>query len=360
MARTGAVNTVSLHFHTSFGWFFHQKEMIVLSKRAELPIGSRFGKLIVLGRAEDKILKNGRHRSQFHCLCDCGKETVADIWQLKSGHMKSCGCLRRGGLHGQIDLQGQTFGKLTVLRRGIDHFTSRGKRKYTWICRCACGRQITVCTSDLASGNTRSCGRCKYENKYEFCGDSVIGYTNKGEPFLIDAEDYDRIKGFYWRKSQNKGYIETFADHKRTLLHRLIMNAKEGEVIDHINHQTADNRKANLRVVTMMQNAINRKTRSTNTSGCTGVCYHKGGGRKHWRAQITVDKKVIHLGAYETYEEAVIVRKAAEDRYFGEYSYDNSMAAGLLQESPTIDVQVIVDVLPSIDEKRETMPVPSR
>lgn len=56
-------------------------------------VGERFGRLVVLSRAEDYIAPNGKKHIRWKCLCDCGKETVVDVCQLAQGHTKSCGCL---------------------------------------------------------------------------------------------------------------------------------------------------------------------------------------------------------------------------------------------------------------------------
>ena len=135
----------------------------------------------------------------------------------------------------------------------------------------------------------------------------------------------------------------------------MIMDAEEGEIIDHISHTTTDDRKKNLRKVTALQNAVNRKRRADNSSGCTGVHFHKGRGRKHWRASITVNKKVIDLGSFATFEEAVEARKAAEKKYFGEYAYDYSISSvPAPQVTPaddvSIDVTVAIDVPDPVPE----------
>ena len=100
-------------------------------------------------------------------------------------------------------------------------------------------------------------------------------------------------------------------------LHRFIMNAPKGKVVDHINHNKLDNRKCNLRVCTQSQNTMNSSLRSDNSSGYTGVYWYKS--RSKWLVRITVNGKCINLGYYDDLEEAVKVRKEAEIKYFGEY-----------------------------------------
>jgi len=65
-----------------------------------------------------------------------------------------------------------------------------------------------------------------------------------------------------------------------------------------------------------------QKMRSDNTSGCTGVYFHKKSGR--WMVQISINRKTIYLGLYGTFEEAVEIRKEAERKYYGNYTLVDS------------------------------------
>lgn len=101
-------------------------------------------------------------------------------------------------------------------------------------------------------------------------------------------------------------------------MHRLVMNVTESDVVvDHIYHNTTDNRKSQLRIASVSQNSMNTVKRKDNTSGVTGVSLDNN----RWSSQITCDGKLIHLGRFNTFEEAVSARKVAEEKYFGEYAY---------------------------------------
>ena len=93
-------------------------------------------------------------------------------------------------------------------------------------------------------------------------------------------------------------------------------------VVDHINHDITDNRKNNLRISTHQQNMMNTKIQKNNTSGVTGVKWHKGISK--WIADITVSNERIYLGCFDNFNNAVQARRKAEQKYFGEYSYNNS------------------------------------
>ena len=80
----------------------------------------------------------------------------------------------------------------------------------------------------------------------------------------------------------------------------------------------------NVRIQTLIDKFnLKNLTPRNNKSGATGVYWDKR--RNNWYAQITYNKKTISLGAFTDFDEAVKARKKAEEKYFGEYSYDNSM-----------------------------------
>lgn len=150
-------------------------------------------------------------------------------------------------------------------------------------------------------------------NKYDLSHSYGIGYAlNTGKPFYFDLEDFDKIKDQQWYESK-RGYIYNFKNY----LHRLVMQPKDNEEVDHIFHNKLDNRKQNLRLCTHIDNTKNIKLSPLNTSGYKGVSYVKESGK--WRADIYYNKKRICLGRYQTKEEAhqAYVSKAKE--LFGEY-----------------------------------------
>ena len=231
------------------------------------------------------------------------------------------------------DIKGQRFGRLLVV--GLGEKNNRGELK--WECLCDCGNTKHVMYSHLTSGDVQSCGcyhkeKVKEANKrfntYDITGKYGIGYTLKEEPFFFDLEDYDKIKDYCWHKS-NKGYIVS-KGNKIILLHRLILDLKSfnyDNMGDHINGNRVDDRKENLRIVNATQNNINRMIQPTNTSGATGVLWDKS--RNKWVARIKIYNKNIYLGRFDNFEDALSVRKIAEVKYFGEYSFDSSRATNV-------------------------------
>ena len=86
----------------------------------------------------------------------------------------------------------------------------------------------------------------------------------------------------------------------------------DGEDIDHINHIRDDNRITNLRKATRYVQMQTKAMASNNTSGCTGVIWLKN--KRKWRAGISFNGKVIHIGTYENLDDAIKARKDCEKR----------------------------------------------
>ena len=139
--------------------------------------------------------------------------------------------------------------------------------------------------------------------------------------FLVDMDDYEEFVYGYKFKLNKGGYV-VYSGRKDGLhgkfLHRIVMGEPEDLVVDHINGDPLDNRRENLRIVTVQQNSMNQTMRKTNKSGVSGVCWHKGNGK--WEATITYKYKQIYLGSFDTLEEATKARKDAEEEYFGEFA----------------------------------------
>lgn len=128
-------------------------------------------------------------------------------------------------------------------------------------------------------------------------------YLDRGDRKLIE-------KGIYLSKSGPFLYVR-IKPHKK-FLHRAIMNAPKGMVVDHIDRNPLNNRRSNLRVVSIQENLRNQK-RPNNKTGYTGVAIAYGG---KYSAQIKVNYKKIHLGIFNTIEEAYQARLKAEKKYY--------------------------------------------
>jgi 5-methylcytosine-specific restriction endonuclease McrA len=114
--------------------------------------GQRFGKLVVLEGGKER---NKHGQIQWKCRCDCGEVKEVTGAKLRSGHIKSCGCLR------VLDIKGEKFGSLTPIKP-TDRRVSKGT--VIWECLCDCGETSFVASSNLRSGNTLSCGCSRYRD----------------------------------------------------------------------------------------------------------------------------------------------------------------------------------------------------
>ena len=252
---------------------------------------------------------------------------------------------------------GMIFGRLKVMYKCDYRYRSpAGSTACLWHCQWQCQNktELDVLTSSLTSGNTRSCGCLQIEttkkiakgnkygcknkgvrrvsvNKYDLSGEYGKGWTlNTNLEFWFDIEDYDKIKEYYWYSKTNgkTKHVYVAAQDSRgqyVYLHRLVMGLgpwkEDKREIDHIFHNTLDNRKEKLRVCEHFQNLIAQSTRSDNTSGRRGVRWRKE--RNKWTASITCNKKTYCLGSYDKFEDAVAAREKAEKELFGEFNFDD-------------------------------------
>ncbi len=166
---------------------------------------------------------------------------------------------------------------------------------------------------------------------YDLSGDYGTGYTHKGEKFLFDKEDFDKIVGYRWCFDKN-GYVVAFAresQHRKIIrLHHAIMGKPpKGKQIDHIRstaecpNRKADNRKHNLRFVTPKENSWNRGLRSNNTSGHTGVYLKQD---KQWLAQVIKNgKSKSKRFPNDQFDEACKWQEKTAKKMHGKYAYTN-------------------------------------
>jgi hypothetical protein len=149
----------------------------------------------------------------------------------------------------------------------------------------------------------------------------IIICNNKQEEIartLIDTKNIPLVENYRWNLD-GLGYATSKSNGRRIKLSRVIMGEPKGMIVDHINHNTLDNREANLRICTRSQNMMNRKTNKVSSSGYKGVYWHDSGNS--WAAQISINNKRIYLGLFKNIEDAIAARKKAEEKYYGEFVY---------------------------------------
>lgn len=303
-------------------------------------IGKIFGRLLVLEKYDD----GKKYSYMYKCECQCENKTIKIVnkERLVNNKTTSCDCLREEKeLEKYLSHIGEKYNKLTI----IDFI---GKRDDTtssglfYECKCDCGSSKIIKSTlyDLKSSDIKSCGICnvvssKTKNKISkskkkhntFIEHDLYmeGFTENGKSFIFDKDDFNRIKDINKYITINSLNYVLFSDKKNGdfQLHRFIMGLEKYDkkldiIVDHINGNTLDNRKENLRICHRSKNPKNSSIYKNNTSGCKGITWMKRLNK--WQVSIQVDKKSIYLGIYDNLNDAIEVRKQAEIKYFGEYS----------------------------------------
>jgi hypothetical protein len=142
---------------------------------------------------------------------------------------------------------------------------------------------------------------------------------NLGLVALVDDEDYDWLCQWKWTsvstERRNGGYAMRLDNRagKTILMHRIILNAPEGVEVDHINGSGLDNRRENLRIVTLQQNRQNRSRGRNNQTGYKGVTFDKKSGK--WSRSFRV--------LFDSAEEAAKVYDQLARIVYGEHANTN-------------------------------------
>ena len=143
---------------------------------------------------------------------------------------------------------------------------------------------------------------------------------SKGLKALVNADDMEKVSGNKWvaSKSGTRIYVVRGNGKTRQYLHRLIAGAQKGQVVDHINGNTLDNRKENLRLCTQQENLWNQKQRGNLYKGVTK---HKN----KFCTRLTINGKNLYLGLHSTPEEAAKAYNEAAIKHFGVFARLNNV-----------------------------------
>lgn len=145
----------------------------------------------------------------------------------------------------------------------------------------------------------------------------------QGKSTIVDDADYELLSRIKWhahRKPKEKNFYAISSDGRK--MHRFILKANSHQIVDHINGDSLDNRRENLRLCERYQNCRNSTKRVGNKSGYKGVFFRKDNGK--FRAQIGVREngspRYINLGHFNSAEEAASAYDAAAKQYHGEFA----------------------------------------
>lgn len=280
----------------------------------------------------ERTITDKKYDYIYKCECiNCGYSENRSRNSIKHSNNRCKNCntdFGRGEYKGFInDYTGKIFDKLTVVS-----YAGKIDTHSAWLCRCECGNEIIKSSNTFRQKNL-ACPECmkpkikevvekkKKENIIIDMGD----YSIINDKIKIDNDDLEKILQYDRYLFINaEGYALFKYKQEEIFIHRLIAglpNRYDPEtklIADHIDGDRLNNRKQNLRIVKKEINPINCKRYANNTSGCKGVSWLERLGK--WQVNINVNKKSIYLGVYSDYDEAVRVRKEAEEKYYGEYN----------------------------------------
>jgi hypothetical protein len=174
--------------------------------------------------------------------------------------------------------------------------------------------------------------------------------AHSGEEIKVDDDSYEVLSKYKWyvvgRKLRYAGR-NTCSKRKQKwlLMAREIMGAPAGSIVDHINHDTLDNRRENLRFVTASQSCMNRGKVSgkvlTNKSGHPGLYWDNK--NEIWKATLAVNKKMYVLGQGAR-DYCLSLRLAAEVKHFGEFRYKGKDVLGVRRGFDLLHWMIIQDL----------------
>ena len=209
-------------------------------------------------------------------------------------------------------------------------------------CHCGCGKTTSLWTQNhTRSGGIKGTPRKyfgKHSSKRKLAIEQAMRFKidgvycrfiplTRGLYTIVWESDYEWLMQWKWCASYARNtdsYYVHHKDNKRSdghtvSMHRFILGLQSGDerTGDHINGNSLDNRRTNLRIVNEVQSSQNRGMRTDNTTGFKGVYPYKDTGK--YAAQIRANRQTFFLGVCDTPEEASQLYCAAAEKYHGRF-----------------------------------------
>lgn len=162
-------------------------------------------------------------------------------------------------------------------------------------------------------------------NEIHDCGDGTAKidlYNAMSEcvaQAIIDSTDIQRVQSYKWRisKKRHKTYVIQGSGSNQTYLARFILNYDGPLEVDHINGDSLDNRKCNLRIVTRQANTLNLCAKDSSQTQIRGVSYSVRD--KLYKVDFRIHGARLYFKGFQTLAEAAYLRLLCEEHYLGEY-----------------------------------------
>jgi hypothetical protein len=207
-----------------------------------------------------------------------------------------------------IDLTGRQFNRLKVIKR----VENKGKN-VMWRCQCDCTNFVNVSSDSLLTGNTSSCGCLKIDTqtKHGLCNDRIY-IIWKGIKRRCSNPNYDRFDDYGQRGVEicnewlnENGFMNFY--------NWAMQNGYSDNLTIDRKNVNGNYEPDNCRWANTTVQGINKRKRKDNTSNATGVSYSSEKGK--WRAYISIYNKRHSLGYFTNKQDAIAVRKKAEEKY---------------------------------------------
>lgn len=187
-------------------------------------------------------------------------------------------------------------------------------------------KSLKICLVILCLLPVRAVGTPQFSGANLFMKEIKVISPTHGDHFaLVDDGDFLETSKYKWFITVCNGrkYPATKYKKGQITMHRFIMRSEKGQIVDHIDSDSFNNQRGNLRHCTQQQNLRNSRIRSDNTTGYKGVSYFKR--TKKYIAYITIDGVNKHLGYFKDVISAARAYNEAAMQHFGEFSRFNEL-----------------------------------
>lgn len=242
----------------------------------------------------------------WRCECECGGEKEVPAAYLLNGHTRSCGCFN-AELQARLDITGQRWGRLVAIRQvGYTTIEQTGKKQAVWLWQCDCGNTKEIPATQVKHGGTRSCGCKAVEHITELRKQDITGERFGRLTAICPTEERDSNGSVIWELQCDCG----------EMTYKTVNTLKSGRVLScgclyaETRSETIKARRDLIEATSLSSLVLSKKVSKRNKSGFTGVWFNERTGK--WEAMINFKKVRYRLGQFDNIDDAIAVRKKAE------------------------------------------------